>query len=170
MQTTSIQLHTLPFRSVKTYTFSLVFILGNILLPRLVHLIPQGGLTWLPIYFFTLVGAYMYGWKVGILTALLSPVINSLLFGMPATEALPAILVKSALLASFAGVAASRFHKVSLPLLARVVLGYQMFGTLAEWALCGDFLLACRDFRIGLPGMLLQIFGGYVIIQALKKY
>lgn len=169
MQTT-IQLQTLPFSSVKTYAFSLLFILGNIVLPQLVHLVPNGGLTWLPIYFFTLVGAYMYGWKVGLLTALVSPVVNSLVFGMPAIEALPAIIVKSTLLASFAGVAASRFHKVSVFLLALVVLGYQMFGTLAEWAINGSFLLACRDFRIGLPGMLLQVFGGYIAIRALSKY
>lgn len=37
----------------------------------------------LPIYFFTLVAAFRCGWKVGLLTAVLSPVVNCLLFGMP---------------------------------------------------------------------------------------
>ena len=31
----------------------------------LFHLIPRGGITWLPIYFFTSVGAYKYGWNIG---------------------------------------------------------------------------------------------------------
>lgn len=28
----------------------------------------------------------------------------------------------------------------------------------------GDFYLAIQDFRIGIPGMLLQIIGGYLFI------
>ena len=71
MQTT-IRLHSLPFTSPATYFAALAFIAGNILLPQLVHLIPQGGIIWLPIYFFTLVGAYKYGWRTGLLTALAS--------------------------------------------------------------------------------------------------
>ena len=120
MQTT-IRLHSLPFTSPTTYFAALTFIAGNILLPQLVHLIPQGGIIWLPIYFFTLVGAYKYGWRVGLLTAIASPVVNSLLFGMPPAAALPAILLKSVLLALAAGYAASHFKKASLALLALVV-------------------------------------------------
>lgn len=168
MQTT-LKLQTLPFNSARTYMAASLFILGNILMPQLFHLVPQGGVTWLPIYFFTLVGAYMFGWRVGVLTAVISPIINSLLFGMPAPDVLPAILLKSVLLAGFAGYAAQRFHKASLGLLIAVVLGYQVLGTLGEWALKGDFLLACQDFRIGIPGMLLQIFGGWAAINLIIR-
>ena len=107
--------------------------------------------AWLPIYFFTLVAAYRYGWLVGLLTALASPVANSLMFGMPATAALPAIVSRSVLLAVIAGYTATRFNKASLSLVATVVLGYQIFGTLGEWAIKRDFFLACQDFRIGIP-------------------
>lgn len=164
MQTT-LRLQSLPFSSYKTYLAAAVFIAGNIVMPQLFHLVPQGGITWLPIYFFTLIGAYMYGWRVGLLTALVSPVVNSLLFGMPVVDALPAIMLKSSLLAVFAGVAASRFEKASIGALMAVVLGYQVVGTLGEWAIKGDFLLACQDFRIGIPGMLLQIIGGWAVIN-----
>lgn len=161
----SVRLHSLSFGSVRTYLTALLLIAGNVALPQLFHMVPQGGLTWLPIYFFTLVGAWIYGWRVGVLTALLSPVVNSLLFGMPPVAALPAIMLKSTLLAVFAGYAASRSRRVSLPALAAVVLAYQCVGTLGEWMLKGDFILACQDFRIGVPGMLLQIFGGMLIIR-----
>ena len=164
MQTT-LKLQGLPFNNSKTYLAAALFIAGNIGLPQLFHIIPQGGITWLPIYFFTLVGAYKYGWRVGLLTAIASPVINSLLFGMPAAVALPAILLKSVLLALFAGCASSRFKRVSLVILFAVILGYQVIGTLGEWAIKGDFLLACQDFRIGIPGMFLQIIGGWAIIN-----
>lgn len=92
METTSIKLYSLNYNNAKTYLAAMLFVAGNMALPQLFHLIPQGGITWLPIYFFTLIGAYKYGWKVGLLTALFSPVLNSLLFGMPHPAVLPAIL------------------------------------------------------------------------------
>ena len=92
MQTTTAKLYSLEYNNARTYVFSALFIAGNILLPQLCHTIHLGGPMLLPIYFFTLIGAYKYGWRVGLLTAVLSPLINSMLFGMPLPEVLPAIL------------------------------------------------------------------------------
>lgn len=165
----SLKLHSLGFGSVRAYAVAALFIIGNIIVPQLFHYVPQGGVTWLPIYFFTLVGAYKYGWRVGLLTALASPVANSLLFGMPMVASLPAIMLKSVLLAGFAGWTASKFKKASLLMLVGVVLAYQCAGTLGEWAIKGDFFLACQDFRIGIPGMIMQILGGWAVINYLIR-
>lgn len=165
----TVRLYSFPYSSVKTYCFASLFIVGNIVLPQLCHLLPQGGLTWLPIYFFTLVGAYKYGWRVGLLTALFSPLINSWVFGMPHLAVLPAILLKSTLLVLFAALITWRYQRVSLGCMAAVVLGYQLLGTLGEWLMVGDFYAALQDFRIGIPGMLLQIFGGYVVVKYLIR-
>ena len=51
---TTVKLYTLSYKQSKTYLTAALFVLGNIILPQLFHLIPQGGVTWLPIYFFTL--------------------------------------------------------------------------------------------------------------------
>lgn len=168
MQTT-VKLYSQEYNYAKTYWIATLFVAGNILLPQLCHLVPQGGIRWLPIYFFTLIGAYKYGWRVGLLTAIVSPLINSALFGMPTVAGLPAILLKSVLLTGAAGYAASRFKRASLVLLAGVVAAYQMAGTLGEWAMKGDFWLAAQGFRIGLPGMLVQIIGGWFIINHLIR-
>lgn len=168
MQTT-VKLYAYGYSEARTYLAAFLFVLGNIALPQLFHLIPQGGVTWLPIYFFTLVGAYKYGWKVGLLTALLSPLVNSWLFGMPPVASLPAILLKSGLLALAAGFTAHRYRKVSVLLLLAVVLSYQAVGTLGEWVMKGSFYHAVQNFRIGIPGMLLQVFGGYLFINRLIR-
>lgn len=168
MQTT-VKLYAYGYREVRTYLAASLFVLGNIALPQFFHLFPQGGVTWLPIYFFTLVGAYKYGWKVGLLTAVLSPLVNSALFGMPPATALPAILLKSGLLALAAGFTAHRYRKVSVYILLVVVLSYQTVGTLGEWIMKGNFYLAVQDFRIGIPGILLQVFGGYLFINHLIR-
>lgn len=169
MQTSTIKLYTLDYTEGRTYLAALLFVVGNIVLPQLFHLIPRGGMVWLPIYFFTLVGAYKYGWKAGLLTAVCSPLVNSALFGMPMASALPAILLKSVLLAWAAGFVANRFHRVTVPLLLLTVLAYQTVGTLGEWAMKGSLTLALQDFRIGIPGMLLQVFGGYAVIRCMRK-
>lgn len=166
---TTVKLYSLGYGDIKTYLTASLFIAGNIILPQICHLIPQGGLILLPIYFFTLIGAYKYGWKTGLLTAIFSPLLNSLLFGMPAPEVLPAIIIKSTLLAVAAGAAAAYFKRVSIVILALVVLSYQIFGTLAEWIMVKDFSIAVQDFRIGIPGMLIQILGGYLFIRYLMN-
>ena len=169
MQTSSIKLYSLNYNESKTYIAAALFILGNIALPQLCHMVPQGGMILLPIYFFTLIGAYKYGWKVGLMTAILSPVINHLAFGMPAAAVLTPILVKSTILALTAGYVASHSKKVSIALMAGVVLTYQLAGGLFEWAFTSSFAAAIQDFKLGIPGMLLQIVGGYFFIKYLLK-
>ncbi|MBQ9173878.1 MAG: ECF transporter S component [Bacteroidales bacterium] len=167
--TTAVNLYSYDFAQKKTYLFAALFILGNIIVPQLCHLIPGGGLMFLPIYFFTLIGAYKYGWKVGLLTAVLSPLVNSALFGMPAAPALVPILFKGVVLALSAGWIASRSNKVSILLLAAVVLLYQVTGSLFESALEGSLAAGFSDFTHGIPGMLIQVFGGYLFIRYLLK-
>lgn len=162
-------LYTLSLRNTKTYLFAGVFILGNLLLPQLAHLIPQGGFIFLPIYFFTLIAAYKYGIHVGLLTAILSPLANNILFGMPPVAVLPAIIIRSAIFAVAASLAAKHYKKVSFIGILLAILAYQVIGTGIEWAMSQNFYVAIQDFRIGIPGMLLQLFVGYIVLKTLAK-
>ncbi|MDD4632349.1 MAG: ECF transporter S component [Proteiniphilum sp.] len=166
---TTARLYTLNLANTKTYLFAAIFIAGNLLLPQLAHLVPQGGFIFLPIYFFTLIAAYKYGIHVGLITAILSPLANSLLFGMPPVAVLPAIIIKSAILAVAASMAAKHFGKVSLVGILLAILAYQMIGTGVEWAITQNFAVAVQDFRLGLPGMIIQLLGGYFVLRALAK-
>ena len=154
---TSVKLYSLKHSNVKTYLFALLFVAGNIALPQLCHLVPYGGPTLLPIYF------------VGLLTAILSPVINHLLFAMPSEAVLPILLIKSSLLAGASALAARTIKSVSLLAILGVVLTYQVIGTAFEWAIVGSFYEAVQDFRIGIKGMLLHWFGGYALLKAISK-
>ena len=169
METTAVKLYSTGYREAKTYLAAALFVAGNIVLPQICHLVPQGGLRWLPIYFFTLVGAYKYGWRTGLLTALASPLVNAALFGMPAAAVLPEILIKSVTLAVAAAMAARYLKNVSMLAMVAVVLAYQIIGSLFEWVLTGSFLTAMQDFRLGVPGMLLQIVAGYALLKWLAK-
>lgn len=165
----SINLYSLTLKDHKSYMFAALFVVGNILLPQLCHLVPNGGLILLPIYFFTLIAAYKYGWRVGLMCAIASPLVNHALFGMPAMAVLPIILIKSTLLVAAASIIANRTQKVTLALLTLVVLAYQIIGTAIEWAIVKDFYVAIQDFRIGVPGMAIQIIGGYLVLKGIKR-
>lgn len=167
--TSSTAVYSLSYRESKTYVAAALFVISNILLPQLCHLMPQGGLIWLPIYFFTLVAAYKYGLTAGLLTAIVSPIVNSSLFGMPAASMLPIILTKSVLLALAAAFIASKVHRVALWAVALAVVAYQGIGMMAEWGMTGSLTAALQDIRLGWPGMLVQVFGGFAIIKLIKK-
>ena len=72
-----IRIYNYKFNELKTYLFVTLFVAGNIILPQICHLFPDGGKIFLPIYFFTLLASYKYGFKVGLMTAIFSPLINS---------------------------------------------------------------------------------------------
>lgn len=164
----SVNLYSLSAKDYKSYLYAALFVCGNIALPQLCHLVPQGGLIFLPIYFFTLIAAYKYGIVTGLVCAIASPLANSMLFGMPHAAVLPAIMIKSVLLAISAAVIAKRCGKVSIAAIAAAVFAYQFAGFVGEWILTSDFILAIQDFRIGLPGIALQIVLGYTVLRRMK--
>ena len=169
MTSIALQHSKYSFASLRTYLAAGIFIIGNIVIPQLCHLIPNGGLMLLPIYFFTLIGAYKCGWKVGLLTAVLSPLVNCALFGMPPVASLPAILVKSITLAVAAAVIARKM-RFSIWSVALAVLAYQLVGMTFEFIMTGDFFYALQDVRIGWPGIAIQIVGGYFLLKAIEKW
>lgn len=163
-----------PVRSswsdVRTYFYVSLFAVGSLILPQLCHLIPSGGQMFLPIYFFTLIASYKFGMKVGIAIAILSPVLNSLLFSMPPVAALPVILIKSFLLALIASYVASHCKMLSLLHLVFVVVVYQIAGSAIEWQITQNWKAATADLTIGIPGMVIQIFVGWLFLKKLALY
>ena len=106
---------------------------------------------------------------MGLLTAVLSPLVNSVLFGMPPAAALPIIVIKGMLLAGAAAWMANRSKGASLLAIIGVVLAYQLFGGLIEWAMTGEIAKAMQDWKLGYPGMILQAFGGWLALNYLLR-
>ena len=161
------KLYTLHYDEVKTYLWAAVFVACNMALPQLFHLIPQGGIIFAPLSLVILAGAYKFGWKVGLLAAVASPLVNHFVFGQPVWGVLQVMTLKLVVLALAAGLTAQYFKKVTLPLLIGVVLVAEVIGGLGELALTGGIAATIEDFTIGWPGLLLQILGTYLICKYL---
>ncbi len=165
--TTNAKLYTLNYDEAKTYLWAAVFVVCNLVLPQVFHLIPQGGIIFAPLSLVILAGAYKLGWRVGLLAALISPLVNHLLTGMPAWGVLPVMTFKLSVLALIAGFTAQYFKKTSLPLLIGVALVSLLIGGLGELALTGGIAATTQDLTIGWPGLLLQVIGAYLVCKFL---
>lgn len=164
----NVRLYALNYDEAKTYMWATVFVACNLILPQVFHLIPQGGIIFSPLSLVILAGAYKFGWKTGLLAALASPLVNHAITGMPAWEVMPVMTLKLAVLALVAGLAAQRFKTVSLPLLIGVILVSKAIGCLGEFILTGGIAATIQDFTVGWPGLLLQVFGAWLILKYVK--
>ena len=88
---------------------------------------------------------------------------------MPASAALPIILIKSTLLALAAAYIAKKTQKVSLFTVTMAVVAYQAVGMLVEWGMTGSLQAALQDIWLGYPGIFLQIVGGWLILRYVLK-
>ncbi len=147
----------------RLYLATTVMVLGNLLLPFALHRIPDAGRTFLPILFFTLIAGWRYGAKAGLLTGVLSPLANHYLTGMPPAPVLQTLMLQSALLGVLAGAIASRSRRLTLPILAMVVLLHQAL-ILIPQVLQAGVQLAFATFELHMPGILLQILGGFTVL------
>ena len=162
---TSARLYTLTYDEAKTYLWAAFFVACNMVLPQVFHLIPQGGIIFAPLSLVILAGAYKFGWRVGLIAALASPIVNHLLTDMPAWNVLPVMAFKLAVLALAAGFTAQHFKKVTFALLIGVVLVSMLIGGLGELAITGGIEATIQDFTIGWPGILLQVIGVYLVCR-----
>ena len=142
---TNVKLYALNYDEVKTYLWAALFVVCNLVLPQVFHLIPQGGII--------------------LLAAVASPLVNHLLTGQPAWGVLEVMTLKLVVLALVAGLAAQYFRKVSIPILVGVVLVSLLVGALGELILTGGIAATIADVTIGWPGLLLQVIGTWLIIK-----
>lgn len=162
----TIMTQTLTLAQPKTYSWSALFVAANITLPYLFHLIPGGGVMFLPIYFFTLIGAMRYGWQLGLLTAIMTPIAGCLFFGAPRAELLPDMLLKGAMLSVVAAYVAQKWGTTLLCCLGAVVAAWTFVG-IAELPFTGA-AYAFQDFMTGLPGMAMMTLGAWASSKFFK--
>jgi len=151
-------------RQVKFYLFVAAFVAGNLVFPALVHSVPRGGLIFLPIYFFTLIAAYRFGVLAGLATALISPLANTLLTGMPPLAVLDTIVVKSVALALVAALVAKHLRLPLFVNLGLVIVGYQLLGGTYEMLKAGNIQAALGDWILGWPGLVFQLVVGTLVL------
>lgn len=166
IETVAVSEPALDFRAARLYLVCAALVLGNLALPWAVHSIPGAGPRLLPILFFTLVAGWRFGFQAALLTGLASPLASHALTGMPAGAALQTLVLQSVLLGALA--ALGRTRPVRLPRLAAVVVAHQILCLLPVLLLAGH-AAAWAGFTLHVPGMLLQVLGGWGLLALLDR-
>lgn len=158
------------YNNYELYMFSFLFTFGNVLLPILCHTFNLGGNIFLPIYFFTLIGAYKFGWKTGVIISVATPFLNYIITGMPTIELIPIVFAKGLFIVLSVYLLSNYTKEISLLNLALLVISYQIIGTIFQALWFMNASSALTSLFIAWPGMLIQIFLGYAVIFSIKNY
>lgn len=156
---------TLTFTNISVYIWAAVFIAGNVILPQMFHAVGLGGKVFLPIMLFTLIGASRYGVTVGLLTAILSPLVSFAVTGMPEGAMLGSLIVKSLLIVAI--ISTWRGFRGSFSLLSIIALttAVHIAGFAFAGLFFGGFAGAWADLIISWPGILVQLFAFWAVTR-----
>ncbi|MDR0955030.1 MAG: ECF transporter S component [Rikenellaceae bacterium] len=162
---TQTQALPLSLTSHKTYLWAALFVAGNIALPQLCHTVGLGGQAFLPILFFTLIAAARYGVVCGLVTAVASPLVNHLMFGMPDAGMLALTVAKSVALALVIGLAVQKTGKLTLTAGVAGIAAYQIVGIALVAATTGTLATAWSAALLSWPAMAIQVIAILVLLQ-----
>lgn len=156
----------LSFADLKLYFFGALFVAGNVALPSIFHRFGMAGQVFLPLYFFSLVGGLMFGWRCGLLTGIFSPLVSFWLSGMPPIVILPFVILKSALLGTTSGALAT-VRPTRFPLLTALlaIVTAQLVGTAALFFKFHNLKQSTLDLAVGYPGLILQMIAAPLVVK-----
>lgn len=155
MSTTS-RMITQPFTLPVTYLRASAFVILSVLTPVVMHQFSVSGIAFLPILFFTFFAAIRYGWAVGLLSAIASPLVSNMLTGMPPGIILYVVLAQCVVISLLTGVFVRSSFKISFFQILTVIIAYQATALVIESSFIG-FSSAWSGLITTIPGMIIQL-------------
>lgn len=164
-------------RTTNLVIAGLLLALG-IIIPSIFHTTGISGQVFLPMHIPVLLGAFLLPPTYALLLGLLTPLLNSLLTGMPVL--FPMAIIMTFELAAYAFVASYFYRKFRVPLLisliismiaGRIVAGGVVYLMVLLFAQEMDPILFVQGAILtGLPGIGIQIILIPVLLHAINKY
>lgn len=163
----------------KQLVFTALCISLGIVLPVTMHSIPNAGSVLLPMHIPVLLCGLICGWQYSLACGILTPLLSSLITGMPPAPYLPGMILElaayglaAALILKFVRTG-KEFADICISLAGAMIVGRIVMG--AANALIfrfGEYSLSAwvaASFITALPGIIIQIIILPVIVQILRK-
>lgn len=161
----------LNYTEIRTYIFASAFILLNVAVPWVFHQFHLAGPTFLPMHIFVLVAGLLFGWRLGLMVGLLTPLTSYAISGMPGLQVLPQIAVELSTYGLIAGILRERFNlRVIWALLGAMIAGRLalLLGVLVIYLIAGKvysplgleanpFFAFWSAIKQGGPGIVIQL-------------
>lgn len=148
---------TQPFTIPQTYLKASAFVVLSVLVPQLMHQFSLAGPVFLPILFFTFFAALRFGWAVGLLTAVASPLVSHTLTGMPPGIILYVVLIQCIAIALLTGLFTKGSYHISFIRILTIIGICQLIAFGMESLLLNGPAEALYGVKASIPGMLIQL-------------
>lgn len=148
------------FTALAVYTPSIVHFFGGV----------NGGREFLPMPFFVLLAGLMLGWRAGLATALMSPIVSYLISGMPMANILPFITLQLCAYGIVAGILAKKYNAF-ISVTGAVIAGWLMIGiSIFLFSSMNALSYVTQGIKAGTPGIVIQLILLPVIILFAKRF
>ncbi len=165
--------------NVKRLVFASLCLALCVVLPMLLHAVPNAGQTLLPMHIPVLLCGIVCGWPFGLACGVLAPVLSSLITGMPPMAYVPSMLGELAVYGLVAGLmmkytrTGKTLADVLISLVAAMLAGRVIFGALNALIFrAGEYSLPVwlgAAFVTALPGIVIQLVLIPLIVFALER-
>jgi len=175
---------TLKWDSIRAYLFICCFISLGVLVPWICHQFHLAGPTFLPMHYFVLIAGLLFGWRVGLITGLLTPLASYGISDMPVINTLPQVVIELSAYGALAGLLrekltfrmpwsllgamiGGRLALLLLSLIMYIFIGYSYSPVGVE---TGPLQTLWVVVKQGWPGILIQLLTIPIVIMLVEKY
>jgi len=164
--------------SIQKIVLTAVFIAMGVALPQAFHATPFPGIMLLPMHIPILLCGLIIGFPYGLICGIIVPITSHLLFTMPPSAMLPAMICELAAYGLFAGLfmripARELYMKIHFALIGSMLLGRVVFGLVNALIFnIGEYSMQiwlAEAFVTSLAGIVIQIVLIPPIVLAIKK-
>lgn len=153
--------------NTRNIVLTALFIAAGVLLPLIVHFIPDGGKVLLPMHIPVILCGLCLGASYGAICGTLTPLLSSLLIGMPVATLLPAMMCELALYGFICGLLSDKINarlyliRIYSAMIPAMIVGRLAAGIINTYVIgTGTATLAVylsTSILKGAPGIVLQL-------------
>jgi len=177
-------LMTLKYNDIRSYVLTAVFVTLAVSVPWIFHQFHLAGATFLPMHIFVLIAGLLFGWRAGLITGLLTPLVSHFISGMPVLNVLPQILIELSAYGLIAGILRQKYNLRPIWALLGAIIGGRLALLLAILVI---YLIAGQSYsplgletnpfasfwsviNQGWPGIVIQLISIPVIVWLVGKF
>jgi len=174
----------LRYTDIRSYVFTLVFVLLDVLVPWVCHQFHLAGPTFLPMHIFVLLAGLLFGWRAGLIIGFLTPLASYAISGMPVLQILPQIVVELSAYGLVAGILREKFNlRVIWSLIGAMISGRLALclAILSMSLIIGEsysplgleanpFIVVWSVIKQGWPGIVIQLVSIPIVICLVGKF
>jgi LytS/YehU family sensor histidine kinase len=173
----------LTFTDLRSYVFTVTFILLAVATPWAAHQFHLAGPTFLPMHIFVLLAGLLFGWRAGLAVGLFTPLASYAITGMPVIAILPQIVIELSCYGLVAGLLREKLNlRFVWALVGAMVAGrLALILTVSILSLSGaiysplgaeasPFAAVWSTVKQGWPGILIQLILIPFIVILLEKW